>query len=334
MESKDGTASWLSATKDNGVPQKWVNTTYWLTFDADVKGKAWAVMSQNHDLPRPKMFRKQGVGYFTGGILMTENSGKTWQPVSSSIGEAAMTHILYDPTSNKQSRTLYACAFGKGVYKSVDGGKSWIPKNNGIEGAEPFAWQITRRETDGALILVVSRRNDDGSIGTAGDGALYISKDDAESWKKISLPDGTNAPTTVVVDKNNPEKLVLSAWGRVTPGRFSSDTGGGIFISEDEGKSWKQVMNKDQHIGAITFDNRNGRYYACGFNGSAYYSEDGANTWNRIKGYNFKWGQRVEPDPRDPGKIFVITFGGGVWHGPAKGDEQAVEDIITPINRL
>jgi hypothetical protein len=39
----------------------------------------------------------------------------------------------------------------------------------------------------------------------------------------------------------------------------------------------------------------------------------------------------VEPDPRDPEKIFIITFGGGVWYGPARGDENAAEDIVTPI---
>ncbi len=30
-------------------------------------------------------------------------------------------------------------------------------------------------------------------------------------------------------------------------------------------------------------------------------------------------------------KIFIITFGGGVWYGPAKGDMKAVEDIVKPI---
>lgn len=327
LESKDGAASWLNATKDNGVPRKWAGNCYWLTFDPESKGRAWAVMSGTHDLPRPKMFRKNGVNGFKGGILRTENNGKTWEPISADIGEAAMTHILIDPTSNKESRTLYACAFGKGVYKSVDGGKTWKLKNKGIAGTEPFAWQITRRETDGVLFLVVSRRSDDGSIGNDKDGALYKSVDGAENWIKISMPDGTNAPTSIAIDKQHPNQLVLSAWGRVTQGQFTPDVGGGIFISEDEGKTWKHTLAKDQHIGAVTFDARTNMFYACSFNGSAYYSEDKGNTWNRIKGYNFKWGQRVEPDPRDPEKIFIITFGGGVWYGPAKGDEQAIEDI-------
>jgi photosystem II stability/assembly factor-like uncharacterized protein len=334
LESNDGTASWMSATKNNGVPDSWSNTCYWVTFDTAVKGKAWAVMSGTHDLPRPKMFRKNNVATYKGGVLVTENAGKTWQVTSSDIGEAAMTYILVDPASKKESRTLYACAFGKGVYKSIDGGRTWKQKNKGIPGTEPFAWQITRRDTDGVLFLIVSRRSEDGSIGNEKDGALYRSDDGAENWTKILLPDGTNAPTSLAIEKQYPHQLVLSAWGRTTSGKFTPDTGGGIFISGDDGKTWKPVLENDQHISDITFDERVNRFYACGFNGSAYYSEDGANTWIRIKGYNFKWGKRVDMDPLDPEKIFIITFGGGVWHGPAKGDALATEDIITPLQRI
>lgn len=334
LESKDGTKSWLSATKDNGVPRNWVNSTYWLIFDPEVKGRAWSVMSANHDLPRPKMFRRGGTAGYRGGVLLTHNAGENWQPVSSSIGETAATHILLDPTSDKNSRTLYVCAFGKGVYKSTDGGMTWVQKNKGIEGDEPFAWRIERRESDGTLFLVVSRRSEDGSIGNAWDGALYKSTDGAESWTKIPLPAGCNGPTSLLTTGKYPGRLVLSAWGKVNSGKFAPDTGGGIFISDDEGRTWTQTMEKDQHIHDVTFDPRTGRYYACGFNASAYYSEDGAKTWTRMKGFNFKWGKRVEPDPRDPEKVFVITFGGGTWYGPAKGDENALEDIITPIARL
>ena len=39
MESRDGGESWKSATRNNGVPRHWINSTYWLTFDPDVKGK-------------------------------------------------------------------------------------------------------------------------------------------------------------------------------------------------------------------------------------------------------------------------------------------------------
>lgn len=331
MESNDGGESWTSATWNNGVPRDWVNTTYWLTFDPEVKGKAWAAMSDIHDLPRPKMWRRSGIGGYRGGVVVTEDAGKTWKSISDDIGEAAITYVLIDPASNRESRIIYACAFGKGVYKFSDGGKTWSLKNNGIEGKEPFAWRIIRNDKNGELFLIVCRRSDNGSIGNEYDGALYRSEDDAGSWTKMNIPEGTNGPMCICIDPDNPEKLLLSAWGRISPGQYSPDTGGGIFLSEDNGKSWKQTLKKDQHIHDITYDSRNKTYYACGFNGSAYRSEDRGESWIRIKGYNFKWGKRVEPDPRDPEKIFVITFGGGVWYGPARGDETANEDIITPI---
>jgi photosystem II stability/assembly factor-like uncharacterized protein len=331
MESHDGGQSWMSATWNNGIPRKWMNSTYWLAFDPEVRGKAWAVMSDIHDLPRPKMWRRSGISHYEGGIVVTDDAGKTWNPVSNDIGESALTHILIDPSGNKDSRTLYACAFGKGVYKSTDGGKSWVQKNKGIEGKEPFAWRIERSDKSGELFLVVCRRSDDGSIGNELDGAIYRSSDGAESWTKMDLPQGTNGPMSLVIDPDNSDNILLSAWGRVSPGQFTPDTGGGIFLSEDNGKTWKQTLAEDQHIHDITYDKRTGTFYACGFNGSAYRSEDRGESWKRIKGYNFKWGKRVDPDPTDPEKIFIITFGGGVWHGPAKGDANAKEDIITPI---
>lgn len=331
MESKDGGESWMSATVNNGIPRKWMNSTYWLEYDPNIKGRAWAVMSNVHDLPRPKMWRRVAVDKFTGGILTTADDGKSWSQASQDIGEAAFTHILIDKTSGKESRILYACAFGKGVYKSIDGGKTWKQKNKGIEGSEPFAWRIVKNDKKDMLYLVVCRRSDDGSIGNELDGAIYRSSDGAETWVKIPLPEGTNGPMSIMVDPGDNDRLLLSAWGRVTSGEFSPDSGGGIFLSNDNGKTWKHVLKKDQHIHDITFDSRNNTWYACGFTGSAYRSDDRGETWNRIKGYNFKWGKRVEPDPRDPGKIFIITFGGGVWYGPAKGDENAVEDITSPI---
>jgi photosystem II stability/assembly factor-like uncharacterized protein len=332
METQNGGASWQSATRNNGVPRPWQNSVYWLTFDPEVKGKAWSVMSGTHDLPRPKMWRRTGVKNYQGGVLMTEDGGKTWQIISKDIGEGAMTHVLFDPTSPKENRTLYACGFGKGVYKSTDGGKTWKQKNKGIEGAEPFAWRITRRDSDGVLFLVVCRRGEDETLGTPLDGALYRSDNGAESWTKMSMPATTNGPMSLMTTAKS-NRLLLAAWGRNMKGAFSSDVGGGIFASNDDGKTWQHVLPGDQHMHDITYDKRIDTYYACGFNGSAYRSEDEGSTWTRIKGYNFKWGKRVDIDPVDSTQVYVITFGGGVWHGPANGDEHAVEDIVPALVR-
>ncbi len=98
------------------------------------------------------------------------------------------------------------------------------------------------------------------------------------------------------------------------------------------GSRRRGVFGASQHIYDVTLDPRNPKVlYNCGFESGAYRSADGGETWNRIPAFNFKWGHRVIPDPLDPDRIYITTFGGSVWHGPAKGDPSAVEDIITPI---
>jgi photosystem II stability/assembly factor-like uncharacterized protein len=329
MESTDGGKNWQSCTKNNGVPENWVNTTYSLIFDNEVKGKAWAAMSFVHDLPRTKMFREYGTKDFDGGIVQTLDAGKTWRPVSSSIGSGAITDLLIDTTTPKNKRTIYACVFGKGVYKSIDDGFTWKKKNEGLPEKNPFAWRIIKRYNDNVLFLIVSRRNTDGSFGNVGDGAIFRSIDNAETWKRLELPQGVNGPVSLVVDPTDHKRLIFSSWGRVSEDRLASDTSGGIYLSNDDGKSWTCVLH-DQHVHDITIDSRNNVFYACGFNSAAYRSDDRGNTWTRIKGFDFKWGKRVDPDPRDPQMIYVSTFGGGVWYGPASGDPEAHEHLFSP----
>jgi hypothetical protein len=323
--SEDSGRSWRSATP--GVPDRWVNTTYWIVFDPDDKGRAWGVMSGIHDLPRPKMWRRQSPARYNGGVCLSEDGGRTWRQSIEGMPPTAVTHVLLDLRSPVGNRTLYVAGFGRGVFKSVDGGHRWTLKNSGIQGEEPFAWRLVM-DRDGVLYLVVARKTEDGSYGNAGDGMLYRSQDGAEHWERIALPEGVNGPNGLAIDPKEPKRLYLAAWGRNTP---QGAVSGGVFLSEDSGQTWRNVLDRDQHVYDITLDPRRpGLVYACGFESSAWRSEDRGETWKRIRGYNFKWGHRVIPDPKDPDMIYITTFGGSVWHGPAKGDPSAIEDIVTP----
>jgi photosystem II stability/assembly factor-like uncharacterized protein len=332
FRSENGGQSWTSATV--GVPDRWVNTTYWIVFDPEVKGRVWGAMSYTHDLPRPKMWRHESPSTYDGGVCISDDGGKTWRPSNQGMPPTAPTHIVLDPSSPVQARVLYATGFAKGVFKSVDGGETWALKNNGLPGPEPFAWRLAptwsglARDKAGALYLAVARRSEDGSFGNARDGALYRSRDGAEHWEKVTLPAGVNGPNGIAIDPDDPERLYLAAWGRATP---EGAVQGGVFVSRDGGNSWRNTLSRDQHVYDITIDPRDPRtLYACGFESSAWRSNNRGETWQRIKGYNFKWGHRVIPDPENPGMIYVTTFGGSVWYGPASGDPHAIEDIVTP----
>jgi photosystem II stability/assembly factor-like uncharacterized protein len=325
FRSEDGGKSWMSATQ--GVPAPWVNTTYWVTFDPDVKGLMWSVNGGTHDLPRPKMWRRTSPLRYKGGVCISRDGGRTWVKSNSGMEETAPTHILLDPTSPKDARVLYVAAFGRGVYKSTDGGRTWKLKNNGITQQQPFAWRLARA-SDGALYLLVARRSEDGGIGNEGDGAIYRSTDGAEKWTRVSLPDGVNAPNGIAIDPKSPKRLYLATWARATG---IHGEGGGIYVSDSSGQSWRCVLDRDRHVYDVVLDPRNSSIlYAAGFESSAWRSRDRGEHWTRIPGYNFKWGQRVVPDPEDQNKVYITTFGGSVWHGSVDGDDRPL-DIVTPV---
>jgi len=307
--SDNAGASWYSATRQ-GVPNQWVNTTYWMEFDPAARGRMWAAMSGTHDLPRPKMWRRASPDSFTGGVVRSDDGGRTWRVQNNGMPQTAATHILRDPEG-----ALYVTGFGRGVYKSTDGGEHWALKNAGIDGTQPFAWRIVR-DAKGALYLVVARRSEGGTTGNAGDGSLYHSNDGAEHWTRVALPAGVNGPNGLAIDPRDPARLYLAAWGRDTP---EAAVDGGIYLSIDRGATWRRVLDRDQHIYDVTIDPREPRtLYATGFESTAWRSADRGLTWKAMPGYDFKWGHRVTPDPQDRGMVYITTFGGSVWHGPSQ----------------
>jgi photosystem II stability/assembly factor-like uncharacterized protein len=303
--SDNGGKGWRSATT-SGVPREWVNTTYWMEFDPKVKGRMWAAMSGTHDLPRPKMWRSTSPERYRGGVARSDDGGRTWRAMTNGMPPTAATHILLDGGS------LYVAGFGRGVFRSDDGGETWSLKNNGLPAKEPFAWRLAKAG-DGALYLVIARRSERGEIGDDRDGSLYRSRDRAESWEKVNLPEGVNGPNGLAVDPSDPKRLYLAAWAR------QGARNGGIFLSSDAGTAWRRVHDEDQHVYDVTVDpKRPSVLYACGFESAAWRSDDRGVTWTRIPGYDFKWGHRVVPDPSAPDKIYITTFGGSVWRGPAR----------------
>ena len=324
FRSEDGGKSWQSS--GTGIPKEWSNTTYWVAFDPKVRGRVWSANSDTHDLPRPKMWKRRSILDYKGGICRSDDGGKTWTKSNNGMDETAPTDILLDPNSPPNARVLYVASFGRGVYKSSDGGQTWVLKNNDITQSQPLAWRLAM-DSAGTLYVVLARRSDDGSIGNDGDGAIYRSRDGAEHWERISLPPGVNGPNGLAIDPENPARLYLPAWARASG---MHGDGGGIYLSENGGKSWRQVLDRDRHIYDVSIDPRDPRVlYAAGFESSAWMSTDRGEHWRRIAGYNFKWGHRVIPDPADSKSVYITTFGGSVWHGRVDG-KAAIVDIATP----
>ncbi|MEA2064557.1 MAG: hypothetical protein U9P14_12710 [Gemmatimonadota bacterium] len=322
FHSYNGGESWFHAIK--GIPRHWRNTCYWLEFDPEVKDRIFSIWAECHDIPRLKVFRpgrKLEREEFQGGAAVSNDGGRSW-----SVSNAGMppntvcTHILLDPESPAQARTLYVCAVARGVYKSTDSGASWQAANNGLP-ADCNAWRMVRLPS-GRLFLLICRGLKNGAVA---DGALYSSDDRAESWQKAVLPDGVTGPNDLVFDPSDPERMYLSCWPWAKDGREHC---GGLLRTEDCGKSWEQVFNEQAHVYAAAVDPENtSTIFINTFDSAAFRSDDRGNNWYRLEGYNFKWGHRPVVDPHNPGMLYLTAFGGNTYHGPAGGVPGAVEDI-------
>jgi photosystem II stability/assembly factor-like uncharacterized protein len=315
----NGGESWFHSI--TGVPRSWQNTCYDLTFDPEIKDRVWSVWANAHDLPRTKMFGRYGFDRFKGGVAVSGDGGRHWLKSNGGMTENAIcTNILLDPDSPSDSRTLYVSVFDKGVYKSVDGGKSWKAANVGL-GDNLFAWEL-RQNSKGRLFVLCARGERNGETV---DGTIYFSDDDAGSWKPLDLPEGVNGPHDMVIDPENPEIMYVSCWPYREGDR---DVGGGVLKTGDGGRTWKQVFDERIRVNAAGMEPGSPEtLYINTFHNAAYRTEDAGKSWNRVEGYRFKWGQKAVPDVNHPGMLFLTTYGGSVYYGPAKGVPGTFEDI-------
>lgn len=328
--SFDGGKSWIRSTA--GVPVEWVNTCYWVVFDPKEKNKVWSAWSGAHDYPRGKMSRDpEWKKKAMGGVCLSDDGGRTWKPVSEGMGaDAPVTSIVLDTTSPVGNRTLYAAVHNKGVFKSTDGGKTWALKNKGI-GDNVCAFELTLT-SKGTLFLTVSITPEykNGQKGRGFyRGEVYRSKDGAENWARLHVSDEVLFPNGIEYDRTNPSRIYLACWSDIVlsdliGGAVAANTGGneklamagGVFMSEDEGESWRSVFDKRQYVYDVTADPRvAGRFFINTFNSSAFRTDDYGKTWKKLKGYDFHWGQRPVIDVHSPDKIYLTTFGSSVWHG-------------------
>ena len=323
-------SSWTRSAE--GIPPDWVNTCYWMVFDPQVRGKVWSVWSLIHDFPRGKMTRNpKWREYGRGGVAVSADGGQSWKPEVEGMGyDSPATSIVLDPQSPPENRTLYASVYGKGVFKSIDDGKNWQLKNNGID-KNKCAFELTITDK-GVLFLTVSATpmHKEGKKGREFfSGDLYRSTDGAENWTRLNVTDGPIFPNGIDYDRKIPDRIYLGCWAGIylsdlTGGDVTRATGqneliplpGGIFMSEDGGERWKSIFDNKQYVYDVTSDPYHpGRLYCNTFNQAAYRSDDYGKSWKKIKGYDFHWGQRIIVDENDPEKVYITTFGSSVWHG-------------------
>jgi len=188
------------------------------------------------------------VGTATSGVWKTENGGMSWRPIfdeqpASSIGAIAIfqknPNIVWVGTGESKPRN--SAGLGRGVFKTLDGGKTWI--NLGLEKTEKISAIIL--DADNPDIAYVA------ALGTAWgenpDRGVFKTLDGGKTWKKILYVDEKTGVADLVVAPDNPNKLIAALWEfRRWPWFFKSGgPGSGLYITGDAGSTWKKLTAKE-----------------------------------------------------------------------------------------
>ena len=96
-----------------------------------------------------------------------------------------------------------------------------------------------------------------------------------------------------------------------------------LFESTDGGATWTRVARKGTECFGATVHPRKPNWVYLSITESApdaglWLSKDGGKNWTALEGLPFRNAQRVTFDPNDDSIIYVSTFGGSVWKGPAE----------------
>ena len=313
--SVDSGKTWIWWDKRSWAP--WRNTCYEIAFDSDIPGKMWGAFSNVHDIPNDNIISERHGHDRPGGVCISRDFGASWKHEAQGIPSKPVTSIVLDPKSPEDSRTLYAGVFMEGVYKSTDDGRTWTLKRNGL--GHPKNMRVYRviLHKDGTLSAIVcAKRPSSGKPLMSQGVGLYRSKDGAESWEKVNASRLFLYPKDFTVHPEDSSIIIVgtcdSTW---------QDKSGGLYRSEDGGKTWQRIGREGrQTFGGYFHPKRKGWVYMTLTEGAPgaglWLTRDNSLTWEAFNDLPFSNIQRVVFDPSNDAAMYVTTLGGSVWRGP------------------
>jgi photosystem II stability/assembly factor-like uncharacterized protein len=268
----------------------------------------------------PKNTSTYYVAVASGGVWKTVNSGVTWTPVFDGEGSYSIGCVSIDPNNPSvvwvgtgEYNSQRSVAYGDGVYKSEDGGKSW--QNMGLKSSEHIG-RILIDPRDSRVVYVAAQ----GPLWSAGgDRGLYKSTDAGKTWKAVLTISENTGVSDIVMDPRNPDLLLASAhqrrrhvWTQINGGPESA-----LYRSTDAGATWKKIetgLPKEEmgRIGLAIAPSEPDTVYAiveaANKAGGVFRSTDRGATWEK-RGDHVTTGlyyTRIFVDPKDSERVYSM----------------------------
>jgi photosystem II stability/assembly factor-like uncharacterized protein len=291
-----------------------------------------------------------------GGVWKSTDGAMSWSPIfdkegTSSIGSIAVANsnhsVLYVGTGEACIRGNIS--HGDGVYKTLDGGKTW--KNVGLRDSRAIG-RVIIHPINPDIVFVAALGHPYGPNTERG---IFRTIDGGRTWEKVLYKDENTGGIDVTFDPHNPNILFAALWQarRTSWSMTDGGPGSGLYRSNDGGTTWKRIeehgLPKGPYgrIGVAVAANSD-RVYALieahNPDGGLYRSDDGGENWQLINASHSLWQRpwyymHVIADPRDENVLYIMdveafksTDGGHLFnkiHVP-HGDNHGL--WIDPLN--
>ena len=195
-----------------------------------------------------------------GGVWKTTNGGTSFEPQFQDVGLMSIGDVTVSPSNpdlvwvgSGESNNRQSTGWGDGVYKSTDGGKTYV--NVGLKSSR----YINR--------IVIDPRNNDivfvaatGSLwGSGGERGVYKTVDGGKNWKQVLKIDEDTGANDLVMDPLNDQILYASSYQRRRSAccMNGGGPGSGIWKTSDGGETWTRLKGNglpDGPLGRIGLD--------------------------------------------------------------------------------
>ncbi|OZV67224.1 glycosyl hydrolase [Winogradskyella aurantia] len=275
-----------------------------------------------------------------GGVWKTVNAGVTYEPIFDGQGSYSIGCVALDPNNNNviwvgsgENNNQRSVAYGDGVYKSIDGGKTW--KNMGLKTSEHIGKVIVHPENSNIVYVAAI-----GPLwGKGGERGLYKTEDGGETWKAVLEVNEHTGVNDVVMDPRDPNVLYASTLQRRRHvyTYVGGGPGSGLHKSVDGGITWEKIQNglPNEELGriglAISPANPEIIYAiveAANGKGGFFASTNRGASWEKRSSHvtSGNYYQEIIADPVDENTVYSMDTWMAVTHNGGKSFELVGEN--------
>ncbi|MCX5768100.1 MAG: hypothetical protein NTZ43_12850 [Gemmatimonadetes bacterium] len=272
---------------------------------------------------QPRTFYMGSTG---GGIWKTTDAGTNWQNISDgqlpvgSMGALEVTatdpNVIYAGTGSSKIRSNVS--IGRGMYKSLDAGKTWS-----FSGLRDVGQIATVRVHPQNPDMVFAAALGSPFVPTRERG-IYKSTDGGKNWRNVLFVTDSTGAADLEMQPGNPNVLFASMWhGMRRPWTIISGAReGGIYKSTDAGEHWtklggglpSELFGRSNVAISAAAPNRIYALIEAKPAGGLYRSDDAGATWTLVNGAQNLWTRpfyytTLQVDPKNPDVVYVGNEG-------------------------